>query len=120
MHYFDNSFNNGIDRSARSSARDASSAARNASTDVAILKDDVERLTMISEALWNFIKYHHNLTDEQLHNEIINVDLKDGKLDGKVGATAPQDCPHCHRVLLKNKPRCMYCGETVIQGPFNR
>lgn len=98
---------------------DAKSKAREATTEVAFLKQKVEKLMMITEALWIVLKETTNYTDEDLKEIIREVDMKDGKLDGKVAAEAPGTCPNCGQTLQKNKNICIYCGtEIEIEDVF--
>lgn len=101
-------------------AQDARSAAREARTEVDLLKLDVERLLMISEALWQILKENHGYDDNELIRRIAQIDLRDGRLDGRVAAGAPTECPHCHHTLIKKRPFCMYCGKPVATDPFQR
>ncbi len=60
-------------------------------------------------------------TDEDLKEIIREVDMKDGKLDGKVAAETPGTCPNCGQTLQKNKNICIYCGtEIEIEDVFQR
>jgi len=61
---------------------------------------DLDRLLMINEALWAILKEQHGYTDEDLISRISEIDLRDGKLDGKVEKLGPIQCPTCGR---KNK-----------------
>ncbi len=109
--YIDNTTNSVL----RMDALDAKARAREAATEIAFLKQKVEKLMMISEALWLFLKETNNLTDEDLKEKIIEIDLKDGQLDGKVSANAeaPDICTVCGQVLQKNKYVCIYCGAEI-------
>ena len=100
-----------------SNARADASAAR---AEVDSLKMDVERLLMITEALWSILKEQHGYDDNELIKRIVTIDMRDGKLDGRVAPEPPPMCPACHRTLYKNRPRCMYCGEPVAIDPFQR
>ena len=114
------SYRTGSDHTARSSAASAQSAASSAKNEVSYLKNEVERLLMITEALWSFIKENHELKDDDLFAKVIEIDGKDGKVDGKVATSAPKNCPACNRVLSKKKPFCMFCGVTVDKDCFER
>ena len=81
---------------------------------------DIEKLLMITEALWTFIKGQHGLSDEHLVKMVQDIDLRDGKLDGKVAKQENPDCPHCGRKLMKNHSICIYCGAVVNRDPFER
>ena len=81
---------------------------------------DVEKLLMITEALWTILKEQHGYTDEDLVKRIRDIDLRDGKLDGKRGKETPQACPSCKRTLIGRHPLCLYCGTKVARDPFQR
>jgi hypothetical protein len=84
------------------------------------LRNDVERLMMITEALWTMLAEQYGYTEEELVRRIHDIDLRDGRLDGKVASAGPSKCPHCGRVLEKSRPYCIYCGKPVLQDPFAR
>ena len=84
------------------------------------LTHDIERLLMITEALWAILKEKHGYTDSELMRRVALIDLRDGKLDGKVSKVEPAPCPRCGKVLNKRHPRCIYCGEAIVQDPFLR
>jgi hypothetical protein len=109
-------------REAQHATRDASRASNRASQahdEVTLLRSDVEKLLMISEALWTMLKEQHGYTDEQLSKRVEEIDMRDGKLDGKVARNSPRACPACGKTLLRNRPVCMYCGQQVARLPFD-
>jgi len=105
---------------AKHEARTARGAVNEAQSEIYVLKQNVERLLMITEALWTFVKENHTYEDEDLYKEIMNIDMRDGKLDGRVSPEEPKKCFHCDHILLRRKPFCMYCGKTVIRDAFER
>lgn len=105
---------------ASSAASDASSEARRATTAVQTLESDVERLLMITEALWTILKEQHGYDDAKLQQVVEAIDFRDGKLDGRVAANPAKKCPKCQRGLNKKHQRCLYCGERVEQALFER
>ena len=84
------------------------------------LQRQVERLMMITEALWTILKEKHGLEDKELLRRIVEIDLRDGQLDGRVATTPPEPCPKCQRIVAKGSVRCMYCGEPLAMNPFAR
>lgn len=85
------------------------------------IKFDVEKLFMITEALWECLKQQHGYTDESLINMIEEIDLRDGRLDGKVAKSADRPaCKDCGRILIRRQARCLYCGAVAVQDPFKR
>lgn len=104
----------GIDRSARAKASQAKAESL-------YLEHQVERLLMITEALWEMLKEQHGYTDKELITRVQNIDLRDGVLDGKVAAKSKVDtCSSCRRKLSRRHTICIYCGTPVKRGVFER
>ena len=87
---------------------------------ISLLRADVERLLMISESLWGLLKEKHGLQDGELLRRVEQVDLRAGRLDGRVAPTEPMACPKCGRTLFKQRPACVYCGQGVERDLFQR
>jgi len=94
---------------ARSSADRSSHQAERASDSVRLLEERVNKLALVNMALWTLLKENTNLTDEDLNQRVQDIDLSDGKLDGKVRGGV-SDCPQCERTLSQKHNRCLYCG----------
>jgi hypothetical protein len=75
---------------------------------IADLRAQVNRLQMICEGMWTIIKSQTGATEEDLISLIAQIDLRDGKLDGKA-ATVPQTCSTCGRVVSNRTSICLYC-----------
>ena len=101
-------------------ARSARDASQDAQYRVIELEQKTEMLLMLNEALWEIIKKSHKLNDEYLIELIREIDLKDGKLDGKVAKSGPRVCAQCGKTIQKKRLTCMYCGETYDRKPFER
>lgn len=99
-------------------ANAAMSEARNARTEVQALRFDVERLLMITEALWEILKQEHGYTNDSLLKLVNQIDMRDGRLDGKVENQPPSQCPRCHRTLMRHQSKCLYCGNPVQPSLF--
>jgi hypothetical protein len=54
--------------------------------------------------------------DCMLAAKVVEVDLSDGVLDGKVRKVA-RTCTKCSRPVSQKHPRCLYCGEMMPVGP---
>ena len=79
----------------------------------------LEKLTLVSRALWTFVKERSNLTEEDLFKRVSEIDLSDGALDGKV-KHPPADCRSCGRKLSRRHLQCIYCGsEKLGQTAFD-
>lgn len=99
--------------------RSAEQRAAVAAREVRHLADALDRSLMVIEAMWVLMRDKLQLTDEQLADKINDIDLSDGVLDGRVRKT-PVSCPSCHRTIARRFTKCMYCGQPVVQDPFDR
>ena len=87
--------------------------AQKANREVRQLEERVEKLTMVAAAMWTLLKRAHpSLTDDQLASAVQEIDLSDGRLDGRVRHDASQ-CPSCRRPIAGRHERCLYCGQEV-------
>ncbi len=84
------------------------------------LKQQIERLLLITEALWRIVKEKNGCDELALIREMTVIDMEDGRLDMGKPPSAPQPCPKCSRVLSRHRPRCLYCGEPIAVDPFAR
>ncbi len=85
------------------------------------LEQRYERMSLVTNALWQLLKVHTGLTDADLKKYFEKVDLTDGIRDGKMARTkGAMDCPHCSRRVLKSATVCAWCGGKLKSGdPFH-
>jgi len=102
---------------ASADARDAQRSARESATRVDELEARCDRALLVCEALWTVLRDKLNVSEEELVNTVNDIDLSDGKLDGKVRRDAT-DCGQCGRRVSRRFTKCMYCGHTLGVGPF--
>ena len=79
-------------------------------TEVHQLRERVERLSLLNQALWELLREKLGLSDADLERMAQEVDLRDGIADGKMTARAVR-CPACARVNNSRHPQCRYCGQ---------
>ena len=84
------------------------------------LRYDMERVLMITEALWELLKEQHGYTDEQLLQQVRRIDAGDGRMDGRVERSEPTECATCGRNLSRRRPTCVYCGAISDRDVFAR
>ncbi len=103
----------------RKSASRSAQKINDVKSTVRMLEDNLAKALMINEALWEFIKEHHHLTDEALHEKLYLIDMRDGQLDGKNQRSLPTECPQCHRMVSPRHPACIYCGQIINDSVFD-
>ncbi len=97
-----------------STADNAATAARREAHE---LEARLDRALLACEAMWSILRDKLGVTDVELIERINDIDLSDGKLDGKVRKTAVA-CPKCNRTISQRFPKCMYCGQPIVHDPF--
>ena len=110
------SIHRGVGASAE--ARSASRKAASASSKAQEVEDKVDRALLVCEALWTILREKLGMTEEELVQRVNDIDLSDGKLDGKVRKQSAVTCPSCNRTFARRFPRCIYCGQPVVHDPF--
>ena len=104
---------------ARNVARSAESGVRDLKNDVIRLEQQVERLTLSTIALAELLRDKLGITEAQIEATIRDIDLRDGKLDGKLDQPIQvKRCEACDRVNGQNRQRCLYCGKELKQESF--
>lgn len=83
--------------------------ANTAVEEVYFLRQRLDKICLVSQALWELLRDNTRLTDEDLLKKMHEVDLRDGKLDAKMAAEL-QKCPQCGRAISARHGKCLYCG----------
>jgi len=94
---------------ARAQAARGEARADEANYAVSSLQARFERMVLLNMALWSLVKETTGLTDEALAARVKEIDLEDGRRDGKLQATI-EPCPKCGKTLSKKHQRCLFCG----------
>ena len=90
-------------------SEEALNKARESTEDVRDLRAQIERLQMICEGMWAILRETTGATEQQLLDLIEEIDLRDGKHDGRC-AKPPAKCARCQRVVSVRTNVCLYCG----------
>ena len=96
----------------------AKAPAKDHSYEIRALKEDHQHLRLLNQALWELLREKLGLTDADLEQKALEIDLRDGVQDGKMTETGLR-CPRCGRVSSSKHGRCLYCGvefEKPIMG----
>ena len=107
--------------SRRSEVADTAAQARTLETS---LNDRVDKLVLVTEAMWEMLSERLGVTVAELAEHVRQVDLRDGTSDGKRGVTAGTTlvhCSACQATIPPGKANCQFCGAAVpgaTEDPF--
>ena len=87
---------------------------RELSSQVCWLQASVDKLTLINRAMWEILKQESNKKDKELFELVKEIDLKDGRLDGKISREIKK-CHQCGRAINRRHQRCLYCGSDSLK-----
>lgn len=73
------------------------------------LEDELRRVKLLNQALWELLREHADLTDADLDQRAKEIDARDGVLDGKF-TQRPLRCPDCKQISSSLEWQCVYCG----------
>ena len=76
------------------------------------LEAENDSLTLILMAMWELFGKSNGLFLKDLEAKMQEIDLRDGKLDGKASG-GPRICGECDRPLGDRRQVCVYCGSQV-------
>jgi len=77
----------------------------------------LDRALLTMEAMWTLLRDRLGATEEELLERVVELDLTDGVLDGKIRRAA-MECSACERRIPSRFTRCLYCGTDVQHDPF--
>ena len=83
-----------------------------------MVEDNLAKALMINEALWEFIRDKHGLTENDLNEKLYAIDMRDGQLDGKNQRSGSAPCPKCNRAVSARHSTCIYCGQIIDDSVF--
>jgi hypothetical protein len=86
-------------------------------TEIKDLTEQVERLALLNQALWELLVERAGLTNADLERKAAEIDLRDGNPDGKMTSRAVR-CPRCNRVCNSRHSKCLYCGQLFEKPIF--
>lgn len=96
-------------REARAEASESLRAARDAKETQAVLKERLDRLTLVTRALWSFLRERQGLTPVELQQRMRLVEAEADPFRFDEGPSlAP--CPQCQHRISSRDRKCVYCG----------
>ncbi len=97
---------------AKSTAVDALQENRFLKQRVQYLDETVERLSLAAMAVAEILCDRLGVTKDEIEAKVQEIDLRDGKLDGRLRAPA-NNCERCSHTNSPNRRKCLYCGEPL-------
>ncbi|MBN1516746.1 hypothetical protein JXA32_09280 [Candidatus Sumerlaeota bacterium] len=79
-------------------------------TDAMELGMRLDRIALICQAMWELLREHTGMSDEDVMQKMAEIDLRDGKEDGKMRHKVVT-CPNCKRPANTRMARCWFCGQ---------
>lgn len=74
------------------------------------LEYKLDALSLASQAMWELLPIKHGVTERELMEKIQEIDLRDGKQDGKLETKKLLQCPDCGHKTKKFRSNCFWCG----------
>ncbi|MFO7593516.1 MAG: zinc ribbon domain-containing protein [Pseudomonadota bacterium] len=102
-------------RSNSQSANEGRIKSRENTADIASLEEKIDALSLACHAMWEILQQKHGVTLTELESKIQELDLRDGKLDGKLDLRV-KNCPDCGHKLSSRHRNCFYCGAPIPGG----
>ena len=97
---------------AERAAESAESKADRYARTVEDLQRHANRLSLACQAMWELLRECSDLTEDDLEKKILEIDGRDGCVDGKIGVQA-LDCPACGRKTNSKRSSCIMCGAPI-------
>lgn len=73
------------------------------------LDEQVARLRLFNQALWELLCERGGMDRAELEQRICEIDGRDGKVDGRM-SEMPLKCPQCNRISNSRRGKCIYCN----------
>jgi hypothetical protein len=77
------------------------------------LEEKVDRLSLLCHALFEELERTTGFSEAQLKEKMTQIDLRDGRSDGKYDPVLGSDCPDCGRKVKKTRSNCFWCGASL-------
>src|SRR4051812_21947211 len=91
--------------SAQTSANSARLRAEESTQRSDNVEERLERLSLLCEAMWELLSERCQVTRNELVSKVVEVDLRDGRQDGKMGERV-LECPRCKNPVNSRRPKC--------------
>ena len=97
-----------ITRAERTAEKAQTKADRHAG-DIAHIKSHLDRLSLSCKAMWELLREHSHLTEDDIEKKIFEIDSRDGQAAGKI-AIQFLKCESCGKPTNPKRNSCVMCG----------
>ena len=73
------------------------------------MQREIDQLSLVCQAMWTLIQDNLDISEAELKERIVALDMLDGVLDGKIGGVKMK-CPECDATMNNKVKHCMFCG----------
>lgn len=77
--------------------------------DLTKVRRHTERLALACQAMWEIVRETSNLTELDIENKMLEIDARDGQIDGKMGVKT-KICEACGKPTNSSRTHCLMCG----------
>ena len=99
-------------REAQTDAMKANTKVDEFSNRVREMEVTINRMALACQAMWEVLRARTGITEQELLDKMHEVDLRDGKADGKMTPVII-NCPACGKPSNSRHSQCMYCGAAI-------
>jgi hypothetical protein len=89
--------------------KDAQGLAQQTSVENQRLRDELHRITIIAQAMWELLRDKTGATDDELKKKIIDVEFE----KAKSYTSSTLKCKSCSRTVSIKSKTCVFCGEKI-------
>ena len=90
----------------------STSHAKNARQASISLEARVDKLSLVCQAMWSLIQDSTDLTEQDLAKRVTDLDMLDGRLDGRIGRGVIK-CSECGSAICQKFNKCLFCGKAA-------
>ena len=79
------------------------------------ISNDISRIALFNKTILRLLVKSGVFTKDEFRDALIDIDKKDGSLDGKIKKKKrdSSSCPKCKKLIPLNRDTCIYCGYVI-------
>jgi hypothetical protein len=104
-----------VDMKADATAGVVSQELGNATASIQQFEERLNKLILVCKASFELLHERAGVTEQELAEKIVEIDLRDGKKDG-VLTPQQKKCPDCGAGVCAKFRRCLFCGYEDKEG----